>query len=249
MNNSDIQWGDREKLAVFLDLRIVADVEKIMPDDIGKSAWQNLKETYIDEWIQVHGHEYDSARSDSAGDETPGGVSGFLARCLGQQSHARDMEMGTNMDNIKRTKAESEFTSSFVEWLKLSRKVIKILTEKQVEEKAKTENECSSVEIELWTTIKLDIAPFYREAECQQILYGLFPRLARKYVGNLMSESFCERVISAANDVLTKGNTLLDCNDINMMCTLRMNRTFMLDYVDTGDINRLVTSPITVLDV
>ena len=45
--------------------------------------------------------------------------------------------------------------------------------------------------------------------------------------GALNAESFCERVLSCANDVLTEGNTLLSDEELEMLVVLRMNRKFM----------------------
>ena len=46
-------------------------------------------------------------------------------------------------------------------------------------------------------------------------------------LGALNAESFCERVLSCANDVLTEGNTLLGDEELEMLVILRMNRKFM----------------------
>ena len=46
-------------------------------------------------------------------------------------------------------------------------------------------------------------------------------------IGALMAESFCERVISAANLVVNDGNTLLSDRHVEMVTILRMNRNFM----------------------
>ncbi|KAJ1450411.1 hypothetical protein M885DRAFT_621721 [Pelagophyceae sp. CCMP2097] len=60
--------------------------------------------------------------------------------------------------------------------------------------------------------------------------YGYLPYMAthsRGGVGSLLASSFCERINSAANLVLTKGNSVLANEEIDMCTTLRMNRTFM----------------------
>ena len=72
--------------------------------------------------------------------------------------------------------------------------------------------------------VKFDTGEFYREAESNAERFGLLPLLARRYIGRLLSESFCERVISIANKILTKQNTLLNCKDVENMCVLRMNK-------------------------
>ena len=46
-------------------------------------------------------------------------------------------------------------------------------------------------------------------------------------IGALNAESFCERVLSAANLVVTDGNTLLSSEEVEMLSVLRINRRFM----------------------
>jgi len=56
---------------------------------------------------------------------------------------------------------------------------------------------------------------------------GLLPLMAsfsRGQIGALCAESFCERILSDANDVCHEGNTLLDTEKINVLAVLRMNR-------------------------
>ena len=60
--------------------------------------------------------------------------------------------------------------------------------------------------------------------------YGFLPYMAthsRGSVGSLLASSYPERINSAANLILTKGNTLLAEEEINMCTVLRMNRNFM----------------------
>jgi hypothetical protein len=46
-------------------------------------------------------------------------------------------------------------------------------------------------------------------------------------IGALNSESFCERVLSACNLVMTEGNTLLGNDELEKLTLLRINRGFM----------------------
>jgi hypothetical protein len=46
-------------------------------------------------------------------------------------------------------------------------------------------------------------------------------------IGALNAESFAERIISGANLVMGKGNTLLSDKYLEMLVVLRMNRKFM----------------------
>ena len=60
--------------------------------------------------------------------------------------------------------------------------------------------------------------------------YGYLPNMAlgsKGTIGGLLASSFCERINSAANLVVTNGNSLLGTDEINMLVTLRMNRDFM----------------------
>mmetsp|Transcript_22571 Transcript_22571/g.56025 ORF Transcript_22571/g.56025 Transcript_22571/m.56025 type:complete len:140 (+) Transcript_22571:1415-1834(+) len=60
--------------------------------------------------------------------------------------------------------------------------------------------------------------------------FGFLPCMAthsRASVGTLLSASYAERINSAANLILTDGNTLLDDDEIDMCSVLRMNEPFM----------------------
>jgi hypothetical protein len=60
--------------------------------------------------------------------------------------------------------------------------------------------------------------------------FGFLPLMAGcsdGQIGALNAESFAERVISAANLVMTEGSTLLCDEDLEMLVVLRMNRGFM----------------------
>ena len=59
---------------------------------------------------------------------------------------------------------------------------------------------------------------------------GLVPLMAscsKGQIGALNAESFCERVLSQSNLVMTDGNTLLSDEEIEMVVILRVNREFM----------------------
>ena len=63
-----------------------------------------------------------------------------------------------------------------------------------------------------------------------RVQFGWIPTMASSSVGQLgalSAESYCERILSCANNVLTKGNTLLSDDELEMIVVLRMNRAFM----------------------
>ena len=69
----------------------------------------------------------------------------------------------------------------------------------------------------------------YKEL-CKHKIYGHLPAMAgcsMAQLGALNAESFCERILSCANNLIKSDNTLLDDPEIEMVVTLRMNRAFM----------------------
>ena len=60
--------------------------------------------------------------------------------------------------------------------------------------------------------------------------FGHLPKMAlasKGMMGALMAASFCERINSCANLVVTEGNSLLSTNEIDKCVVLRMNKAFM----------------------
>jgi len=53
---------------------------------------------------------------------------------------------------------------------------------------------------------------------------------SRGSIAALLAVSFCERINSVANQVMTKGNTLLGTDEVNMHTVVRMNREFIEYY-------------------
>ncbi|KAJ1449394.1 hypothetical protein M885DRAFT_572808 [Pelagophyceae sp. CCMP2097] len=77
--------------------------------------------------------------------------------------------------------------------------------------------------------IHLDIGPIYKRMEQDPKfgLLGIMARASKASLAALPAESFCERIISAGNIVLTKENLRLDPKRTEKMALLRINRRFM----------------------
>jgi hypothetical protein len=81
--------------------------------------------------------------------------------------------------------------------------------------------------------MRLDIGTVYKHVghiDTGKQLFGEIPAMASSSVGQLgalSAESFCERILSCANNVIHKGNTLLSDDELEMLVVLRMNREFM----------------------
>jgi len=61
--------------------------------------------------------------------------------------------------------------------------------------------------------------------------YGWLPKMAtcsKGSIGSLLASSFCERINSCANQVLTLGNTLLSDGDMEKLVMCRMNEDFIV---------------------
>jgi hypothetical protein len=81
--------------------------------------------------------------------------------------------------------------------------------------------------------MRLDIGKLYKEVargDQGRRVYGYLPVMAscsKGQLGALSAESYCERVLSVANQVVVEGNTLLGDDEVEMVTLLRMNCAFM----------------------
>ena len=84
---------------------------------------------------------------------------------------------------------------------------------------------------DLWD---VDIGLVMREEVIEKdpdgLLYGYLPHMSTFSKGSvecLLTSSFCERINSCANQVVTEGNTLLSDKEIEMVLMLCMNESFI----------------------
>jgi hypothetical protein len=90
----------------------------------------------------------------------------------------------------------------------------------------------TEMEAELWRLIKFDIAPAMLEAELPtrhgngvySPMYGFLPALARRYLGRLQSESYCERVISFLGQVSNDRTVAAKTETIGDRVVVHMNK-------------------------
>jgi hypothetical protein len=74
-----------------------------------------------------------------------------------------------------------------------------------------------------------DIREVYKELN-NETQYGFLHLMAGcsiRQLGAFNAESFCDRILSCANNLLSFNNTLLDDKELEMLVVLRMNRVFM----------------------
>ena len=81
--------------------------------------------------------------------------------------------------------------------------------------------------------MNLNVGKIYQELELADMgrkTYGYIPLMAScstGQLGALSAESYCERVLSIANQVVVEGNTLLGDDEVEMITVLRSNCAFM----------------------
>ena len=87
--------------------------------------------------------------------------------------------------------------------------------------------------------MSVDIGPLYIDMANSKT--ALMTLMASCFVGQLEAlnvESFCERVLSCANNIVQNGNTLSVDAEVEMLAVLRRNKVFMefmrLHYADVG---------------
>jgi hypothetical protein len=83
---------------------------------------------------------------------------------------------------------------------------------------------------DLWAVDMSGCFETFKIEDPDKKLYGHLPMMAIGSVGSIgafLASSFCERINSAANLVVTDGNSLLATDEIDMLVCLRMNREYM----------------------
>ena len=122
---------------------------------------------------------------------------------------------------------EREFKQVFKNWRELARGI-------KWQEEFPELNILSDDKIDsLDHLLKADVGKFLRKvikSDPKRKKYGYLPKMVTASKGSIctwLASSFCERVNSVANQVVTKVNSLLSPDEIDMLTTLRMNRDFM----------------------
>lgn len=111
----------------------------------------------------------------------------------------------------KEVAAMEEAKRVFKNWKKLEVDWLDMFPEEKWSEKGKTNSELDLIE----DLMDVDMGVLYtylEKIDTGRQLYGLIPKMACNSTGQLgalSAESYCERVLSCANDVVTTGNTLL----------------------------------------
>lgn len=147
-----------------------------------------------------------------------------------------DMASDAVADPITQMPTNEELSKEFDECLKRYKVACRRLPWRKMypdKWKKNQDGEMSSPKfpIDFWD---VDMKPVFeslnQENRREKPPFGYLPTMAiasKGSIGALLASSFCERINSAANQVVTSGNTFLGPDEINMLVTLRMNRDFM----------------------
>jgi len=200
----------RDHISLACDLRLIG--RGVVSESFVADAEVYAKEAYENYANCVHGN------SDDTGVEEEQGWEG-----------------GMRLSPEKKTSYPS-FDEVWPTWKKFSRSGIKWLEQfPELKECVDVNGDKVTCEEDLDCIdhlLTLNIIPFYYKVAEKAPRLKLMVGLALCYIGGNLASSFCERVNSAAKLIMTHDRTQLGEKHLQMLCVLRMNRTFM-EYMRT----------------
>ena len=104
----------------------------------------------------------------------------------------------------------------------------------------RTGNLGHSLKADLWTILRETI-----KSDLMRKKHGCLPKMStasKGYIGAWLASSFCERVNSVANKAVTKRNSLLLPDEVDMIVTLRIIRDFVRIMRESYDHSSLKNS-------
>lgn len=137
-------------------------------------------------------------------------------------------------------RAAAEFEEKFINWRKLSQKVVAAMKEKgtMAAEPAAGHDISSDMpgaqasvtceEKQLWREIKFDVGPWMRHVGVRPDLYGHIPALARRALGRNNSASRCERDFAISKFFCGPLASRVDPWHVRDRTRLRMNKDYIL---------------------
>jgi len=255
VTGNPVEVSNEDLLCMVLDPRCVPLLHssKLLKDTDKKRAEKLLKEEYIAVGLEVwKGRESatvvvsddavdgkDAAKGQT-GKKSSGTVTSGLSMVLMFEGEAMEFDLGPGEEEkeveceddetLERKRLEGEFEEAYVNWKGLIRKT-KWIDYMLEQKKREIQEEQRAIDI-LEDLVDAQMMLLFKQIVTdEQIrhkkLYGLLPLLASCHLRALNSESFCKRVISCANNVVTKLHTRLAPDLIEKLVVLRMNKGFM----------------------
>lgn len=231
-----VQMGKHEKLCMLLDKRTLGCHH--VDASVRKEAMAIFEEEYVKFALcaKKYQQEQIAAQKDTeVAVKIEGAGSSVGALASGDLYSSTLWSDDDDDDQVQEVEAE-------VQALEEARRVLKNWKKYSVDWYAlypnlkKTDKDGEQIQPPLDLTedlMTLPIGKLYKQIEAMDTgrsQFGWIPTMASSSVGQLgalSAEWYCERVLSCANNVITKGNTLLDDDELEMLVILRMNRDFM----------------------
>ena len=218
----------RDHIAILLDQRTLnSEVLSGDDKDFAKIMLENEYLIYCGKFLPPTGSERTKTAKPRNMLKTP-------PKGIGKSSDAwSDVDTSSDSEEEQDDRLKREFKETFKKWRKLDIDWHRWCpTLKEIQERrlgtADDGDDCGPMDA-LMSYIDLDLGPLYLDlihtAEARKI--GRLPQMAMTVLGNNLAASFCERVNSGANLILTHGRTLLEDDHLKKLCMLRVNRNYI----------------------
>ena len=256
LNGAPVEIEDREKIATLLDLRTVPCNHLSGRDDLRRECKKLLEAEYLRFSLRALEYAKEKEEASAAkiaavkavALKKPAGKSRKGAAEAAASEWSSDEEAVSGDEAISsddvdeaaaeaaRMQQEEDIKAEFKRVFKNYRKMAEVIDWLALSEELKLnlkppKNGVKYDVMELWYVDKGKVIKHLCiDADPDRVLYGYLPKMAttsRGAIGALLAVSFCERINSVANQVVTKGNSVLGTDEISKIVVLRMNRDFM----------------------
>jgi hypothetical protein len=237
LNNKAVERTDRDKLAVMLDPRTLISLLEcgVTKLERGKLLLL-LKEEYVKYGNQAQLYQQERKAAARSTDTEVKAIksekkTSFAAHVgtLGLDSESNEeysLDGSASDESQNDIKLGEEFDAVY----KRYKKACKALQWQQLFPKLPWAKNEVKFPFSLWDVDMGCVMKELIKQDPDKKRFGHLPMMAvasRGSIGGFLASSFCERINSCANLVLTDGNSLLSPDEINMLVTLRMNRNYM----------------------
>ena len=248
-NDAPVEFSVRDELSVLLDARTNNDGFLLTDSTFRHKCKGNLRDVYVEYGLRARQYhrdlEPDSTIVIQDEDSTipTSTTATTVTEVWSDDSESEDdrNEDETHVDDAvisERAREASiqelrvEFESCFKRYRKRSSKIDWRINSKSLQLDLVLPEGDGRIELmDLWNVHMGKVMnEIFIKADENKELYGYLPQMAthsRGSIGAYTASSFAERINSAANLVLTNGNSLMNSEEINMLSVLRVNRGFM----------------------
>ena len=228
---STITFSNREKVAVVLDMRTTA-LQFIKNEDERCDIEAAFVEAYVAYGLRAH--ETRAAPIPTSGDTSPEATTTDACDEAQQTTHEWQSLFDPGADTSKSGAESGEVPDPTPSYLEVEAQSVLARFRKEAGDHTAFKETFGFQISNLMDPkmVSLDLGKFYQKlhADNADWKYGFIPQMAAASgysVGSVNSESYCERMMSAAKLVLGKNYLKLDSGKAEKLILLRMNRNFM----------------------